>query len=159
MCKYPSIHVGCGIYTLLPPKVRSADPWSSESTGKWWIPFTKSSDAENASTPWRPHVEPSDHACVRTAPCFRVCVCVCECVYLTIMKRLRYLLMIMIMIMKSHPTLNTLGSEQNGEYFADDIFRRIFLNREILIQTLPNFVLRTYSTISKCWIRQWLGTE
>ena len=50
-------------------------------------------------------------------------------------------------------SFNSSPSGQNGQHFADDIFKRIFLNEDFRISICISL------RISQHWSRQWLGAE
>ena len=75
-----------------------------EFTGDRWIPRTKASDAENVSIWWRHHVT-----------------------YWLVCSRCR------VHSIKHAPDFKTLRPRQNCRHFADDIFKCIFLNKNVWI--------------------------
>ena len=62
---------------------------------------------------------------------------------------------------QSHRSITTLRPKRNGCHFADNIFKCIFLNENVLIlfKISLNLFLRIELTISQYWFRLWLGAD
>ena len=104
------------------------------------FPAQRASNAENVSIPWRHHDEFSI-LCKRVFYWYHISVL---CYHSQILLAIMHLELLLAnwrstWISKS---INTLGPTQNGRHFADDTFKRIFLNENvgILIENSLKFV-------------------